>query len=396
MKPTLSREFVRLGVQIVQVAAGDAHSLFLSGNGQIYAAGNGYHGALGLGKQRRFTQERQLEHVPTLLESVASIPFVGVRAGAQHSVGVSATGSVYSWGRGRRGQLGFPDLAVDKIEQPRRLNFFKSMTIVDADCGSNFTAFLTLEGELYACGGNSFGQLGLGFTSEAVFMPGRVHLQPPGQLLEPEQQPWLPKTGRKKPRRSSAWIRRRRGMVVRISCGQTHMLALDGEGTAYSWGKADFGALAQDGVVEGCVPNPQKAGMLPKGRRVIGVAAGSSVSAFILEPELQPLESDEEQSMDMEGRIVKVLGRRPPPSQGQEIEDSKAAGGAGAGEGKETETEEAEEEAATPLLMSSSSEEQEHHRMSGKSFREMVDFPRPVLLSYFRNAEFQKYLSDGK
>ncbi|KAJ7552392.1 hypothetical protein O6H91_06G053900 [Diphasiastrum complanatum] len=111
-------------LRVVQLAAGEAHTLALTASGSLYAWGRGFFGRLGTGKE---TDE--LSPVPILLgninETSASCKLniqetssqkrekarcvVGVAAGAYHSLSLSADGVVWSWGYNEYGQLGRKD-----------------------------------------------------------------------------------------------------------------------------------------------------------------------------------------------------------------------------------------------------------------------------------------------
>lgn len=70
---------------------------------QIYTWGYGQEGTLGLG-------ESSHEHIPRLIGGFEQINFVQVSAGLYHTLAVTDTGQLYSWGRGENGRLGHGDL----------------------------------------------------------------------------------------------------------------------------------------------------------------------------------------------------------------------------------------------------------------------------------------------
>jgi hypothetical protein len=90
------------GIRIVQVSAGGglarvAHSLLLTSSGQVLSFGTGQYGALGHG----FSGGKQLPDFlrPTFIEALAGVRCVCVSAGEIHSAAVSADGDVYTWGK---------------------------------------------------------------------------------------------------------------------------------------------------------------------------------------------------------------------------------------------------------------------------------------------------------
>ncbi|ONM38547.1 Regulator of chromosome condensation (RCC1) family protein [Zea mays] len=103
--------------KVVAVAAGEAHTLALTGDGQVYSWGRGPFGRLGNGRE-----DDKL--VPTAVAPAVSASgtprprFVAVAAGAYHSLALDDEGSLWSWGYNllrhflnyfTDGQLGYGD-----------------------------------------------------------------------------------------------------------------------------------------------------------------------------------------------------------------------------------------------------------------------------------------------
>ena len=85
-----------------KVAVGQGHSLALDSEGKVFAWGNNYFGQVGDG-----TNTNQLSPVPVTTSGVlAGQSISSVAAGTDHSVALSSTGEVFSWGRNSWGQLG--------------------------------------------------------------------------------------------------------------------------------------------------------------------------------------------------------------------------------------------------------------------------------------------------
>ena len=66
----------------------------------------------------------------------------------------------YVWGLNKHGQLGMRNYKEYTMKQ--ELREWRGKNIVEVAAGTNFTIFLTEESELYGCGQNDYGQLGLG------------------------------------------------------------------------------------------------------------------------------------------------------------------------------------------------------------------------------------------
>lgn len=66
----------------------------------------------------------------------------------------------YGWGLNKQGQLGINN--YEENPYPVELIKLRNKNVIDVAAGTNFTIYLTAEGELLGCGQNDEGQLGLG------------------------------------------------------------------------------------------------------------------------------------------------------------------------------------------------------------------------------------------
>lgn len=89
------------GKNIVQIDAGDGHLLARGEDGTVYAWGAGDTGQLGDGRRWEAYQT-----TPRRIRALAGQKVKHIAAGAFHSFAVAEDGRVWSWGRGREGQLG--------------------------------------------------------------------------------------------------------------------------------------------------------------------------------------------------------------------------------------------------------------------------------------------------
>ncbi|KAJ1409830.1 Regulator of chromosome condensation, RCC1 [Sesbania bispinosa] len=88
---------INLSRKVVAVAAGEAHTLVLTGDGSVYSWGRGMFGRLGLGSEKD-------EVIPVQVkfgnpnETGDTVKIVGIAAGAYHSLALAEDGSVWCWG----------------------------------------------------------------------------------------------------------------------------------------------------------------------------------------------------------------------------------------------------------------------------------------------------------
>ncbi len=91
---------------------------------------------------------------------------------ACHQMIITEDGSVMTWGRNDRGQLGHGD--IKRRDEPTIVESLANYEIVGGAVGRSHTLFLTSKGQVFACGENKMGQLGIGSQSQSVMTPTRV------------------------------------------------------------------------------------------------------------------------------------------------------------------------------------------------------------------------------
>lgn len=103
---TGDQEDVRLNLTLVQgtadiksIASGHFHSLAVTGNGKVLSWGGGSWGKLGLSSDSNVK-------TPRVIASLQSTTVEFIACGAHHSVAITNSGDVWTWGKGLRGQLG--------------------------------------------------------------------------------------------------------------------------------------------------------------------------------------------------------------------------------------------------------------------------------------------------
>jgi alpha-tubulin suppressor-like RCC1 family protein len=140
---------------IIAVDASD-HSFALSNDGRVYAAGLNDYGELGLGdniSRSAFTEVTDLRD-----KNITAII-----AGFYHSLALSVNGRVYAVGSNDSGQLGLGDSNDRNVFT--EVADLKDKNIIAIDARGHSLA-LSDEGRVYAAGSNNFGQLGLGDSND--------------------------------------------------------------------------------------------------------------------------------------------------------------------------------------------------------------------------------------
>lgn len=202
---------------IIQITCGDYHSLALSKGGELFAWGQNSHGQLGIGVM--------CPSVPTpqIVEHLAGVPLVQISAGEAHSMTLSMSGNVYSWGKNDLGQLGLGH--TENKDSPCLIEALDNQKVEFVACGGSHTALLTQDGQLFTFGAGKYGQLG--------------HKSKRNEL---------------KPRLVTALVANR---VTQIACGRWHTLAyILGLGKVFSFGCGKEGQLGSHGTQNQLAPLP--------------------------------------------------------------------------------------------------------------------------------------------
>ncbi|WP_223631978.1 hypothetical protein [Corallococcus sp. EGB] len=213
------------------ISAGGYHSLAMLNDGTVWSWGDNAYGQLGLGTTNAYSG---LAQVPGLDGIVA------VAAGENHSLALRYDGTVWAWGFNVWGQLGNGSTAW---VQPLPVQVPGLSGIGAIAAGADFSLALHDDGSVWAWGSNLVGQLGDGTTV--------------GQRNSPIQVPGL-------------------SNVVSLDAGESHVLAVRGDGTLWAWGSNGSGELGTGSPLSSPLP-VQVTGL----SGVVRMSAGSGYSMAV-------------------------------------------------------------------------------------------------------------------
>ncbi|KAG2640114.1 hypothetical protein PVAP13_2KG071400 [Panicum virgatum] len=151
------------GSYIKTVAASKFHSVAVSSDGELYTWGFGRGGRLG----HPDIHSGQTTAVITPRQVTVGLgrKRVNVVAAAKHHTVISTeAGELFTWGSNREGQLGYP--SVDTQSTPRRVSSLKQRIIAVA-AANKHSAAVADTGEVFTWGCNKEGQLGYGTSNSA-------------------------------------------------------------------------------------------------------------------------------------------------------------------------------------------------------------------------------------
>lgn len=173
------------------------------------------------------------------LDTPLSRRFVSVRCGNQHTLALTDTGEVYSWGHGGYGQLGHGD--TDPKGVPTLIEALAGLKVVQIECGGWHSVFLTDSGDVYTCGWNNSGQLGLSKEALADASARGIPTLLEFPSLEADQ-------GEGDDGQDDE-------VIVQIAAGTRHTACLSRQGRYWAWGMNKFRQVSTTDA-RGEVPTP--------------------------------------------------------------------------------------------------------------------------------------------
>ena len=254
---------------IKKIASGAGHFLALDSDGDLWSMGDDTYGQCG---QQSFNRQPvapflQVKYPNPSKISLLPDKVLDVACGKFHSVALLESGEVWGWGRNHKNQLGDTDEKSGKAPTiasfvPTRVNGLQNKKVVKLAAGDMFSVFVVDElgdTEVFGCGLNSRGQLGLGFLTHITDM---IKMQNISNFVYKD--------------RKSFEIR---PVGIRdLQCGAEHCLALMDVGVIYSWGANEYGEQGNRRRVIQDKPILLKA---YKNKHVVSIAAGDRNSAVI-------------------------------------------------------------------------------------------------------------------
>jgi alpha-tubulin suppressor-like RCC1 family protein len=155
------------GKSVSSIYAGFTYSLAMTTDNKLYAWGSNYAGQLGDG-----TEEVRLLPVPVNMEALEGKSISLLSTGPDHSLIITNDGSMYAWGDNEQGQLGINSLT--NALSPTLVNQTDAAigsSISSISTGGNHTLVLTSTGKVTSWGTNSAGQLGDGTNTDLQLAP---------------------------------------------------------------------------------------------------------------------------------------------------------------------------------------------------------------------------------
>ncbi|KAL0207699.1 hypothetical protein P9112_012327 [Eukaryota sp. TZLM1-RC] len=157
---------------VIDVSAGDRHGLVVLSGGTVKSFGSNWAGKLGIGSSFGI-ESRPTPHDVVITQTVRKV--IGCE---EHSLFITEDDQLMAAGLNNMGQLCMGDesywendVFIDTNRyQPEKISKYVDYTVIQASCGQYYTIFLTKEGDVYSCGDH------LGRTTDSIprHTPGKV------------------------------------------------------------------------------------------------------------------------------------------------------------------------------------------------------------------------------
>ncbi|GEP44869.1 hypothetical protein BGE01nite_41600 [Brevifollis gellanilyticus] len=201
--------------QVVQIAGGAYHTLILTNSGGVWTWGDQTQGQLGNGVVK--SPASNMAHILTtpvdITKSFTSARIIRLAAGSHHNLALDSDGQLWAWGSNTHGQLGLGD--TPRQAKPVKISAasFNGARIIGIACSSHSSFAVSESGVVWAWGSNERGVLGDGtFTSK------------PSPVMVTDASTGSPHTfqGEK---------------IAQITAGSDQAFVLTTEGSVWTWGE---------------------------------------------------------------------------------------------------------------------------------------------------------------
>ncbi|KAF6145966.1 hypothetical protein GIB67_033325 [Kingdonia uniflora] len=236
---------------ISTIGAGHYHSLAVTSQGQVWAWGRNYEFQLG-----RLNPNTSDDNQPMMVHGLNQIQVTSVSASGVVSTAIGEDGSLWVWGKSKRGQLG---LGTGLIESPlpSRVQALAGEHVVKVSLGWGHALAYTKDGKLFGWGYAADGRLG--HIGLALDSSRRTSFKTTGEPLLDLADKMVLELMEKENEMPIVWepsllLELQDAHVVDVACGDDHSLVLCSNGTLLSSGSNTYGQLGRSSADFGMLP----------------------------------------------------------------------------------------------------------------------------------------------
>lgn len=143
---------------ITKIVGGGGHTLILEKSGTVYSCGWNDKGQAGTQEESRVFKK---------LESLEGQKIVDIACGWNSSMAFTENGELFAWGSNSHGQLGLKNVPVGgKTHEPTKVEIAPVQKVA---MGLRHTAVVTRDSKVFTCGASTKGQLGTKFRDVRYF-----------------------------------------------------------------------------------------------------------------------------------------------------------------------------------------------------------------------------------
>lgn len=253
---------------ITKISSGGAHFVALDNKGEVWIMGDDTYGQCGINPLSRLALPPFLQiKYPNPVNVVLPFKAKDIACGKFHTLALLENGEVWGWGRNHKHQLGDIEEKTGKAPAivsflPTKINGLTGKIVTKVIAGDMFSIFVTDnygETEIFGCGLNSRGQLGLGFLTHVTDM---IKIQNLSNFVY----------------RNARTNELHPVGIKDFQCGAEHCMVLLDVGAIYSWGSNEYGEQADKKRI---IKDRPTLLTVYKGKEIIGIAAGDRNSAVI-------------------------------------------------------------------------------------------------------------------
>ncbi|KAL3535977.1 hypothetical protein ACH5RR_004438 [Cinchona calisaya] len=250
------------GSSVKLISAAKFHSVAVTARGEVYTWGFGRGGRLGHPDFDIHSGQAAVITPRQVSSGLGARRVKTIAAAKHHTVAATQGGEVFTWGSNREGQLGYT--SVDTQPTPRRVSSLKSR-IVAVAAANKHTVVISNSGEVFTWGCNKEGQLGYGTSNSASnyiprlveYLKGKIFIAVTaakyhtivlgsdgevftwGHRIVTPRRVVIARNIRKLGNTPLKFHRKERLHVGAIAAGVTHSMALTDDGALFYWVSSD-------------------------------------------------------------------------------------------------------------------------------------------------------------